>query len=155
MKINYYGKRTYFATLQYRLKQSFKIFIVGTFVSGILTVVFLAGAFLFSTSTVVASNIQIISPLHSPVLDRIANCESGNGRKGSAAQFRNGQVILHANKNGTTDIGKYQINMQVWGKKATKLGFNLATEAGNTKMAEWIYLNYGTGSWKYSRKCWR
>ncbi len=158
MKINYYGKRSRFAILKYKLNQAFRLFVTVMFILGVLAVVFYIGAFTFSTNTTVVTKVmaeQIQTPVVYPVLNRIADCESGTGKKGTATQFRNGQVILHANKNGTTDIGKYQINMRVWGKKATKLGFNLATEAGNTKMAEWIYLNYGTGAWKYSSKCWR
>ncbi len=155
MKIKYYGKRSYIALLKYRLKQAFKLVISISFVGGILTIAFFIGAYSFSTNTVIADNVKAPTPPHFNVLDRIADCESGSGKKGTGTQFRGGQVLLHANKNGTTDIGKYQINMYVWRKQATKLGFNLATEKGNTKMAEWIYLNYGTGSWKYSRKCWR
>ena len=155
MKINYYGtcgKRV--SSLKETIKYTLRIATIVTVLLATIVLAFLIGAFTFSSSTVEANNITIMVPLKSPVLDRIANCESGNGKKGSATQFRNGQVILHANRNRTTDIGKYQINMAVWGKKAGELGYNLSTENGNTKMAEWIYLNRGTSSWYSSRHCW-
>lgn len=91
--------------------------------------------------------IQIESP--SAVMDRIANCES----KGQ--QFRNGQVLVVGNKNGSVDMGKYQINISIWGKKATELGYDLTTEKGNTDMAMWLYKNKGTEPWVHSKKCWQ
>lgn len=127
--------------------------IVGLSVFGIAgAAFFFAGAFLYSTSTVEAHN--IVAPLNSPVLQRIADCESGNGKQGTATQFEHGQVLVRANKNGTTDMGKYQIN-SIWFKQASSLGFDLSTEDGNTAMAEWLYLNHGTEPWYASSKCWK
>lgn len=83
-----------------------------------------------------------------PVLERIAKCESPTG------QFKGGQVVLIANKNGTVDIGKNGINLQAWGAVATKMGLDLTKEADNDAMARWIYLNRGTVDWKYSQDCW-
>lgn len=84
-----------------------------------------------------------------PVLDRIAKCESGN------TQFaKDGQVLVHVNKNGTWDVGKYQIN-SIHGGTATKLGMNLYTEDGNTAFAKWMYANLGTGDWAASQSCWK
>ncbi len=84
----------------------------------------------------------------SPVLARIGQCESGN------KQFApSGQVLIHINKNGTYDQGRYQIN-SIHNALATKLGFNLATEEGNTNFAKWMYANKGTGDWESSRHCW-
>lgn len=119
-------------------------------------VVFGAGAFgaaFYSTSTVTATTTTVNAP--APVLDRIADCESGNGTKGSAKHYLNGQVLLRANTNATIDIGKYQVNLTYWGKKATELGFDLTREADNKAMAEWIYANKGTGDWSASQKCWK
>jgi len=65
-----------------------------------------------------------------------------------------GQVIMNANKNGTVDIGKYQINTFYWGQKATELGYDLANEKDNEEMALWIYENYGTEPWYSSSKSW-
>ena len=84
-----------------------------------------------------------------PILDRIAKCESPNGQ-----YDKNGQVALNANKDGTVDIGKYQINNKVWGKKATEMHLNLANEEDNATMAKWIYENRGTEDWYSSKACW-
>ena len=114
------------------------------------TALFFLGAFTFSTTTgTVINKIQLVTPMKAPVLARIAKCES------DGSQFLHGQVITHANRNGSVDIGKYQINIRKWGKRATKLHYNLATLKGNTAMAQYIYLNYGTGAWYLSAKCWR
>lgn len=83
-----------------------------------------------------------------PVLDRIAKCESGG------KQFTNGQVTVNANTNGSVDIGKYQINMRLWGKKAADMGYNLAIEADNEAFATYLYKNLGTEPWVWSKKCW-
>lgn len=83
-----------------------------------------------------------------PILTKIAKCESPTGH------WKNGQVVVGVNKNGSYDTGKYQIN-SIWNKKATELGFNLAVEQDNEAMAEWIYANRGTGDWSSSANCWR
>jgi len=82
-----------------------------------------------------------------PILKRIAKCES------SDMHFKDGQVLVRPNTNGTVDIGRYQIN-SVWNKKATELGLDLTKEVDNEKMARWIYSNRGTGDWSASAKCW-
>lgn len=84
-----------------------------------------------------------------PVLERIYKCESGGKHLGS-----NGQVILKANTNGSIDIGIAQINNTIWGKKASSLGLNLFIEEDNIKMAQYLYKNYGTEPWVWSKNCW-
>ncbi len=83
------------------------------------------------------------------ILDRIAQCES----KGHQLN-PNGQVLLNVNTNGTVDIGKYQIN-SIHEAEATKLGFDLFTESGNTAYAKYLFLNRGSGDWSSSAACWR
>lgn len=83
----------------------------------------------------------------SPVLERIAKCESGG------VHTKDGQVIFNANTNKTVDIGKYQIN-SVWNKKATELGLDLTKESDNEQFALWIYENRGTEDWYSSKSCW-
>src|SRR6266576_6311948 len=52
--------------------------------------------------------------MEAPVLQRIADCESGNGTPNSGKQFlANGNVVTNLNKNGSIDIGKYQINLNI------------------------------------------
>jgi len=83
-----------------------------------------------------------------PVLERIAKCESGGNQYDST-----GQVLMHWNKNGTVDVGKYAIN-NVWFKQASKLGLDLTKPEDNKAMAVWIYHNKGTADWYASQACW-
>lgn len=118
-----------------------------TVVSGIFSM-------LISTSKVSATVPETITvEAKAPIMDRIADCESGNGTVGSATQFKNGQVLISINSNGTYDQGKYQIN-SIHNKEASALGFNLATEEGNTDYAKYLYANAGTSDWASSQKCW-
>lgn len=91
-----------------------------------------------------------------PILERISDCESGNGcKKGTGHQYQaNGLPVFHANTDGSVDIGKYQINSRAWGNKAHELGYDLLTEKGNEAMATWILENVGTGPWSSSAKGW-
>lgn len=80
-----------------------------------------------------------------PVLLRIAKCESSGSHYGLS-----GQVLISK----TQDMGLYQIHIPIWGKKATEMGLNLAVEKDNEKFARWLYENYGTEPWIHSKKCW-
>lgn len=82
-----------------------------------------------------------------PVLQRIKGCESGGN------QFKNGQVLISINKNGTYDQGEYQIN-SIHNKDAATRGYDLATEAGNEGYAVYLYQTFGTPDWSASYACW-
>lgn len=101
--------------------------------------------------TVVKAEVKVEVPVDSPspVMDRIAKCESGS------QQFaKSGQVLIHVNSDGSYDQGFFQVN-SVWNAQATKLGYNLALEKDNRAFGMWLYKNYGTEPW-YSSKtsCW-
>lgn len=153
-KIFYMGRRIngQFDSFKMKAKRFFSSLFHWTLVGGMAYLIFMAGAFFYSTNTTEA--VVKIVMIDSPVLERIADCESGNGTKGSASHYEGGQVLMRANKNGTIDIGKYQVNEHYWGAKATALGLDLTKEADNKKMAEWIYANKGTTDWSASQKCW-
>jgi hypothetical protein len=90
-----------------------------------------------------------------PILQRISNCETtGNPNKAGSHWDKNGQVLMRSNVNKSVDVGLFQIN-SVWFKKATEMGLDITKEADNTKMAQWIYENRGTGDWSSSANCWR
>lgn len=109
--------------------------------------IFYAGSYYMPKYVYAEKKIEVVIEKDSPVLQRIAKCESGD------AHYKNGQVIIRANSNGTTDIGRYQIN-SVWNKKATELGLDLTKEKDNETMARWIYANRGTEDWYPSKGCW-
>jgi hypothetical protein len=92
------------------------------------------------------TEIQVPDKTIPPILVKIAHCESGNSQVD-----KNGQVLINATK----DMGKYQINVPIWGKKASEMGLNLAVEQDNEKFAVWLFENYGSTPWDASRKvCW-
>lgn len=86
---------------------------------------------------------------NAPVLERIALAESGNSQVD-----KRGQVVLHANKDGSVDIGVFQINNTAWGKIATSIGYNLTIERDNRAFAQYLYETYGTEPWYSSRSKW-
>jgi len=82
-----------------------------------------------------------------PVMQRIAQCESQN------QQFtKDGKVVR--GKRNPHDMGLFQINTVVWGKKAAELGYNIRTQEGNAQMARYLFENYGSVPWQASAKCW-
>ncbi len=80
------------------------------------------------------------------MLERIAWCES----KGEHYDTR-GNVLRGVNRN---DMGRYQINVTVWGARAEKLGYDLASEEGNEAMALALWHTYRGDPWNASRSCW-
>lgn len=153
MRLFYMGERlkdiyphaTKWEVVKYKLRMAFKRFMRLCVTALILYGVFIAGGHFNPTFETVEKFVEIDS--HAPVMERIAKCESNN------THFKDGQVIFNANKNGSTDIGRYQIN-SIWNKKATELGFNLSNEEDNTKFAMYLYKNFGTEPWYSSVKCW-
>lgn len=88
-----------------------------------------------------------------PELEKICACESGNGTPGTARQFyEDGSVVR--GKVDPLDTGKCQISKRYWLDMSDKLGYDIETDEGNTLMANWIYDNYGTEPWKWSKSCW-
>ena len=126
------------------IKWTFKITSLSLAGTVVVCSSFILGAYL-TPKTIHAEAVKIIPP----VLKRIAYCESGNNHFG-----KSGQVLAVGNTNKSVDVGRYQINVSVWGEIATAKGFNLFTEQGNEDMALWIYENRGTVDWYASAKCW-
>jgi hypothetical protein len=114
------------------------------------------GAVWFSSHTIEAQTVTQAAP-DAPILERIADCESGTGKPGTGTQFRkDGSVVTNANTNGTVDVGKYQINLNpAHIREMATLGLNPLTEEGNTAYAKFLYENHGTGDWDSSAHCWR
>lgn len=81
-----------------------------------------------------------------PELDKIAWCESRNRQYDG-----NGRPLRGENY---YDVGKYQINIKIWGEEAKKLGHDIFTEEGNEAMALELYRRHDTEPWVWSRSCW-
>lgn len=171
-KLFFHGKRlkdvyvgaTKWEVIKYKVTRMVKR-VIGTLAVGSAAawLVFLGAAWgsrVMPVTVYAEKRVEVPVSQASPVLDRIANCESGKrgkdgrGIAGSASQFApDGQVTIHVNTDGTVDIGKYGIN-KVWNAKATSLGLDLTKEIDNGAMAQWIYANRGTQDWYSSEKCW-
>lgn len=117
------------------------------FFAGLLYAAFITGTHFSPISVYAAAPIIQTESKTAPVMDRIAKCES------SGTSTRDGQTLIHPNKDGSVDVGRYQIN-STWNKKATELGYNLSIDHDNEAFAYWLYNNIGTGPWSSSSKCW-
>ena len=79
------------------------------------------------------------------ILKKICKAESG-----CSHLDKNGQVLI----NKTQDAGKYQINIPIWGKKASEMKLNLFVEKDNETFAIWLLENYGSVPWDSSKRNW-
>jgi len=82
-----------------------------------------------------------------PVMQRIAQCESRGQHVTKHGQVMRGKRNPH-------DIGLFQINTVVWGKKAAELGYDIRTLEGNEQMARYLFAHYGSVPWQSSAACW-
>jgi hypothetical protein len=82
-----------------------------------------------------------------PVMHRIAQCESRGQHVTKYGQVMRGKRNPH-------DIGLFQINTVVWGKKAAELGYDIRTLEGNEQMARYLFAHYGSVPWQSSAACW-
>lgn len=112
--------------------------------------IFMAGAYFNPIISYAVQDKIVEVERVAPVMERIAKCESGN------KHFENGQVLVRGNSTrDSVDVGRFQINTKIWGKKATELGFDIFSEKGNSDMAHWMFKNYGTEPWHLSANCWK
>jgi len=99
------------------------------------------------TKTETASTTPVVQESIPQDLRKIADCESGNN------QFdKEGNVIV--GRVNPKDIGVLQINSYYWGETAKELGYDIYTRGGNLSMGLWLYKNYGTQPWQWSKSCW-
>ena len=102
----------------------------------------------YPTEKIVTKEVLVERPVTYPVLDRIAKCESNNSH-----YDKNGQVMLRGNRNGSVDVGRFQLN-SIWFSKATELGLDLTKEKDNEEFAIYLYKTFGTEPWVFSKSCW-
>lgn len=145
-----YPHATKFQVFKYNVAMFFRKLTIGCAVLAGIVGTFYAGSFFLPTTVAKEVIKEVPAPREIPaVLVRIGKCESVTGHRDVT-----GQVAVVGNKNGSVDIGKYQINERLWGKKATELGLNLFDEKDNETMALWLYENRGTEDWVWSKSCW-
>lgn len=130
-----------------------KVFMIAMATAGVTIIVLLSTEYQVSQRLKITKEAPVVSAEDvneiPPVMKRVAQCESGNKQYAD-----NGQVITNGNKNGSVDIGRFQINLSIWGETATELGFDLTKDEDNTNFALYLYENYGTEPWVWSKKCW-
>lgn len=109
-----------------------------------------AWADLVSTDQVYVKEVSDVSD-ESPaaVMERIAKCESGGTH-----YKKDGTLVKNINKNGTIDVGKYQIN-SAWEAKARSMGMDIYLPEGNEQFAYWLYDQNAAEDWYPSRSCWQ
>lgn len=160
VKISYNGRkqgyldlhRTAWGRFKFKVKRIFRRIVIISSIVLVAWALLKVGGYINPTTIITKAEVIKEVELVSPVLERIAKCESGGRHFAS-----NGQVLVRANESKThnsVDIGKWQINSYYWGAKATELGLNLWVEEDNEKMAMYIYKNKGTEAWSASRGCW-
>ena len=146
-----YPHATRFQVLKWKIRNFFRKVVIASFVIGVIYGAFKIGSIVSADTVYTAKEItKEVQVINAPVMDRIAKCESNSNHYDP----KTGQVRTEPNKNGTVDIGYYQINEFYWGAKASELGLDLTKEKDNKKMGEWIYANVGTEPWSASRPCW-
>jgi hypothetical protein len=156
-----YPHASRFQVIKFKFFKAVRWLLIRTGIAVAATVV-LFGVYMYgqlTTPNLVAINNIVAAPVEksiAPVMERIFKAESG----GSHISPVTGQVVYNINRNGksckecTLDIGLAQINVDVWGKTATKLGYDLTKEEDNKAFALYIYENYGTDPWYSSAKNW-
>jgi hypothetical protein len=109
---------------------------------------FVAGAYFMPRTVVNNVTVAVKDSTLSPVMQRIETCESSKHQLN-----KEGQVLVHVNKDGSYDIGIFEINSK-WNATATKMGFDLTKQSDNEQFAQWIYETRGTEDWYSSKSCW-
>jgi len=133
-----------------KIKTFFKrvILVVIIILVGALIVQYFRWAYPTIVTEEIIKEVVVERPIDYPVLKRIAKCESNDRHFGES-----GQVLMMGNTNKSVDVGRYQIN-SLWFKKASELGLDLTLEKDNEAFAIYLYKNYGTEPWIWSKKCW-
>jgi hypothetical protein len=87
-----------------------------------------------------------------PELVPICGCESVGNKDAIPRHFNSDGTVLRGHVD-PRDTGMCQINTHYWLETANELGFDIETEQGNIKMANWIYDQSGPKPWKWSAGC--
>jgi hypothetical protein len=88
-----------------------------------------------------------------PLLKHIASCESWGDPNKEPREFLPDGSILRGYPN-PDDIGLAQINAPLWAKTAEAHGWDIFTYQGNLAMAKWLFDQYGSKPWNWSKGCW-
>jgi hypothetical protein len=84
---------------------------------------------------------------HTPILIKIASCESG------MVHYRTGGTVLQGRQD-PDDTGVMQINKRFHLATAQRMGLNIYNVHDNITYAKYLYKTQGTRPWKASQGCW-
>ena len=85
---------------------------IAVFAGGGIAVAALVWGIYFTKSPVTHADAMPAVATSTPVLERIADCESGNGKAGTGTQFdKDGQLIMHVNMSGNMPAPSMSGNM--------------------------------------------
>lgn len=148
MKDIYVGA-TRWQVIKWKTARFLRKVMIMAFIAGSIWGAFKLGVISTTPEYVKADTIEV--PIKASVMERIAQCES------KKHQFlENGKLNINTNsKDGSHDVGYYQINDKIWAIKAMEMGYNLTTEEGNRGFAEkYLYPTLGTEPWVWTKSCW-
>ena len=126
---------------------------------GVATLI-LAGVFLFyprAASQPAPTSEPPAPAVLNPTLIPVCSCESTGKKYGTPTQWDEDGNVLHGRINHN-DIGMCQINVEPRNgniQKSIELGFDVYTEQGNIKYANWLYEHAGLTPWNWSKGCWQ
>lgn len=122
----------------------------------VVVALLIAPSFAESDTALLEPNRPLPAPILNQALVPICTCESGQG-SGKPQQYDlvTGGV-LHGKQN-YNDIGMCQINTQPENGHlvaSLKKGWDIYTEDGNIRYANWLYAHEGSTPWNWSKGCW-
>lgn len=141
------GSNPSFLTIKY-INQTWRVLAIPAIITALLIV---------QPAPTNGSDSYKITEYTKPVLDaglvQVCSCESTGRANQTPTQYDSSGNVLHGKINHS-DIGECQINNTYNGKQATELGWDIYTEDGNIKMANWMYEHEGYKPWSWSKGCW-
>lgn len=112
---------------------------------------------LAGTSSQAVSRETAVKPTLRPALVPICACESTGSKYGKPTQWEDDGVTVRTGRINPADKGMCQINTEPRNGhlvQSRKLGFDIYTEEGNIRYANWLYDHLGTQPWDWSKSCW-
>jgi hypothetical protein len=161
-----YPHATKFQVFKYRVRRAIRWLVIRFSIGAIATAVLVAVYFYGTTqaATVSATNVIVQAQKEEafPILRRIAMAESHGSqictkeiaRNGWCHTYEIGAPLVHVNTNGTTDIGKYQINSTHLAE-AVSMGYNVYEEKDNEAFALYLFKTQGSEPWSSSKAGWK
>jgi len=143
------------AQVKWYIKRTIQLLAIGGITLGACYAIFMAGWY-SKPEHIEAQTVETY-----PILHKIAIAESYDSqfctaeivKKKGCHSYEVGSVLIHVNKNGTYDIGRYAIN-SIHLKDALALGYNVYLEEDNYQFAKHLFKTQGSEPWSASKANW-